>query len=167
MGTAGAVSCRELVKPRVVLGRGFRPDGLGTGPMMRLLAALALVVASTMIGPAACSDDGDHSSLAELALGTDWTYDDLTVHKDPGDGTFAGALSVTNLTGDHIRAIVTLTIYPDAGQRYDCPGPRIAVLSAPVTLDPDQTEYVVLASTDRYGEARCLDIDLTPLSRQP
>ena len=131
---------------------------------MRLFAAVALVVASAMPGSTGCSDDADDSSSAELVRGTDWTYDDLALHKDPADGTFSGALSVTNLTGDHMRAIVTLTV--SAGPRHDCPGPRVAVLSAPVTLDPDETEYVVLASFDEYGKARCVDIDLTPLSRR-
>ena len=127
---------------------------------MRRLAAVPLVLAAATTGLSACSDATDSSST-ELVQGTEWTYDNLTLHKDPDDGTFTGALWVTNLTGDHFQAIITVTAY--AGPRKDCPGPRVAVLSTPVTLDPDETEHVGLASSDEYTTAPCRDVDLTRL----
>jgi hypothetical protein len=111
---------------------------------MRLFAAAALVVASAMTGSTACSG-GAESSSAQLVQGTDWTYTNVYVYKDPADGTFSGGLFATNLTGDRIPAIVT--VIASAGPSTDCPGPRLGVLTASVTLTP--------------GEAPCLDVHLT------
>ena len=114
-----------------------------------------------MTGSTACSG-GAESSSAQLVQGTDWTYTNVAVYKDPADGTFSGGLYVTNLTGDRIRAIVILMA--NAGPSTDCPGFRLGVLSASVMLIPGDTEYVGLTSLDKYSEAPCLEVDLTPQS---
>jgi hypothetical protein len=69
---------------------------------------------------------------------------------------------VTNLTGDRIRGIAT--VMANAGPRTDCPGLRLGVLTASVTLTPGETEYVGLTSLDKYGHAPCLDVNLTRLA---
>lgn len=125
---------------------------------MRLFAAIALVVASAMAG-SACSGNAES---AQLVQGTDWSYTNIAVYKNPADGTFSGGLYVTNLTGDRIPAIVT--VMANGGPSTGCPGFRLGVLSGSVMLAPGATAYVGLTSLDRYSKAPCLDVDLTRAS---